>query len=132
CSVPSVSARAFTQGEPADQLDGEMAHADGAPRRLADDGEGFRQHGVEVADSRVFLFELGGLCAQRLVAQRRYLSLKRVGLGDVLTVVSEQPLVPAAEYARQEIREKVRQKKGSKGEPKAAIVVAAGAGRHRA
>jgi len=89
------------EDDAADHLNVEVAHANGAFASFADDGEGFRQDGVEcflfggdalvcilwgvgdVCDGCCYaLAELGGLIAQSLVGERLNGRLERVNLRD--------------------------------------------------
>ena len=88
---------AVVQHHAADELHVEVAHAEGAARRLAHHGEGLGQELVEGLAFLEPLAELAGLGPQSLVGERPNLALERVDALDHLAVAPEQPLVAAAE-----------------------------------
>ncbi len=71
------------QDHAADQLDVEVAHAEGAARRLAGDREGLDQDVVEGGARRQLLLELRRLGAQLGVGQGLDAGLERVDGGDL-------------------------------------------------
>ena len=98
---PHLGDLAGVQHHAADQLHIEVAHAERALGRLADDREGLGQQGIELFARRHAAAKLVGLGAQRLVRQRRHLRFERVDALDVALVGLEQPLVAAAENLRE-------------------------------
>jgi hypothetical protein len=88
---------AMVQHHAADHLGVEVAHAEHALRRFADDGEGFGQHIVEGLALGVTGAKLLGLGLQRLVGERRYGRLEGIDAGDSLGILLDQPVIAAAE-----------------------------------
>ena len=83
---------ALVQRDAADELHVEVAHPERAPRRLAHERERLGQQHLEILRGGVTLFELGGLRAQRVVAQGREARLERIGGRHEHTIAFEQPL----------------------------------------
>ena len=79
---------AVVEHHPADELDVEVAHVERPLRRLADDGERFREQVVERLAAREAILELRGLGRERLVRERRDLRLERVDARDGLGIAS--------------------------------------------
>jgi hypothetical protein len=99
---------AVVQHHAADQLHVEVAHAQRALGRLADHGEGFDQELIDRRAAGDALLELVGLGAQRLVGKLRQLCLERVDRRDAMRVLLQQALVAAAEDARRQAPEELR------------------------
>ncbi len=84
-----------------------MPHAERSLAGLADDRERLGKDILErraVADSLLEFVRLG---PQRLVGQGSDRRLERVDFPDRLTIALEQPLVPAAEHAGEDVRDHV-------------------------
>ena len=96
---------AVVQGDAAEQLDVEVAHAERALARLAHDGERLGQHVVERRAVRDALLELGRLRPQRLVGKGADRRLERIDLAHLLAELLEQPFVAAAEDAGEDVRD---------------------------
>ena len=94
---------ALMQCDAADQLDVEVAQAQGTARGLAHHGEGFGQEPVE----RSTLLEPGakfhGLLAQLLIVKPLQRALVCAGLPDQAGESFDEPLVAAPEYAGQRL-----------------------------
>ena len=88
---------AFMQNHAADQLDVEMALAEGALGRLTHGGEGRNQELVERFAVRDLLAELGGAGLQRVVRKCCDLRLKRVDGVDAGLISLHPPVVGGAE-----------------------------------
>ena len=89
---------AFVQGDAANQLHIEMAHAEGAHAGFAYHSEGFRQQVVERGAISDPLFERSGLGAQGVIGQRLHRRFQRIHRRHLMLVLLEQPVVAAAEY----------------------------------
>ena len=85
------------QHHAADQLDVEMALAEGALGGLAHGGEGRNQNVVQRLAVGELLAEFGGAGLQRLVRKRRDLRLQRVDGVDAGLVSLDPPVVGGAE-----------------------------------
>ena len=95
------------QHDPADQLHVEVAHPQGALRRLAHHRE---RLGQQIIDGRALLqpaAELVRLGAQRLVAERLDVRLELPGGAHGASVATDEPLVAAAEDAGEELAQEV-------------------------
>ena len=88
---------ALVQHHAADQLDVEMALAEGALGRLAHGGEGRHQEVVERLAVGELLAEFGGAGLQRLVGQRGEFGLQRVDGVDAGLISLDPPVVGGAE-----------------------------------
>ena len=91
------------QHHAADQLHVEVAQAEGAARGFADDRERFGQQVVEGLAGRELLAELDGPGGEVRIGQGLDGGLERVDLPDEAVVLTDEPLVAAAENAGEPI-----------------------------
>ena len=92
---------AFVQGEAADQLHVEVAHAEHPARRFAHHGEGFRLQFRERRARGQPRAKFHRLVAQLLVGQGREPILERRRSAHRAAVAFNQPVIPAAKQSRQ-------------------------------
>ena len=88
---------AFVLHHAADQLDVEMALAEGPPGGLAHGGEGRHEKIVEALAGGQLLLEHGGAASQRLVGQGLHFRLQGVDLGHDGAVLGDLAVVAGAE-----------------------------------
>ena len=94
---PHLGDRALVQHHAADELDVEMALAEGALGRLAHRGEGRHEDVVEGLAGRELRLELVGAGAQLVVGERLELRLQRVDGRDLRPVGLQPAVVDRAE-----------------------------------
>ena len=105
---PHLGDAAVVEDHAADELDVEMAHAEGALASLADHGEGLLEQIVQAGSGRQAIPELGGLGTECHVRKLGHLRLQGGDLGDHLGHLLHQPVVAATEDLFEQIRDHVR------------------------